>query len=160
MRWWAGSLTISPARAFPYHLFGWLARALRLHPFVQHDGPVSIARAFQPADWRELCARAGLREDEVAIRAWMPARSVRKPEQSMTVAAQHECLVIGGGLAGSMAALRLARAGRPVLLVEREPRRHAKSAASFCRRKPWPICATRALIRWRWARPASAGCGC
>ena len=60
--------------AVPYHLLGWFARALRLHPFVQHDGPVSIARAFQHADWRELCARAGFRADDIAIRAWMPAR--------------------------------------------------------------------------------------
>ena len=69
--WFINDLSRAP---IPYHLFGWLARALRLHPFVQHDGPVSIARAFQPADWRELCARAGLREDEVAIAAWIPAR--------------------------------------------------------------------------------------
>ncbi|MGA7258785.1 MAG: NAD(P)/FAD-dependent oxidoreductase [Terracidiphilus sp.] len=49
----------------------------------------------------------------------------------MTIAAQHECLVIGGGLAGSMAALRLARAGRPVLLVEREAAAHAKVCGEF-----------------------------
>ena len=69
--WFINDLSRAPV---PYHLLGWFARALRLHPFVQHDGPVSIARAFQPADWRELCAQAGLREDEIAIRAWMPAR--------------------------------------------------------------------------------------
>lgn len=33
---------------------------------------------------------------------------------------QIECLVIGGGLAGAMAAMRLARAGREVLLLEKE----------------------------------------
>ena len=64
---------LSRARV-PYHLFRWFARALRLHPFVQHDGPVSIARAFQPADWRNLCKRAGLGDDEISIRAWTPAR--------------------------------------------------------------------------------------
>ncbi|MFZ0393068.1 MAG: methyltransferase domain-containing protein, partial [Terracidiphilus sp.] len=42
--WFINDLSRAPV---PYHLFGWLARALRLHPFVQHDGPVSIARAFQ-----------------------------------------------------------------------------------------------------------------
>lgn len=49
----------------------------------------------------------------------------------MTGAAPHECLVIGGGLAGSMAALRLARAGRQVLLVEREPDAHCKVCGEF-----------------------------
>jgi 2-polyprenyl-3-methyl-5-hydroxy-6-metoxy-1,4-benzoquinol methylase len=69
--WFINDLSRAPV---PYHLLGWFARALRLHPFVQHDGPVSIARAFQPDDWRNLCARAGLHEDDVAIRAWQPAR--------------------------------------------------------------------------------------
>ncbi len=69
--WFINDLSRAPV---PYYLLGWFARALRLHPFVQHDGPVSIARAFQTADWRELCAQAGLREDDFAIRAWIPAR--------------------------------------------------------------------------------------
>ena len=38
----------------------------------------------------------------------------------MTLPSDIDCLVIGGGLAGSMAALRLAEAGREVLLLERE----------------------------------------
>src|SRR5215472_8301298 len=42
-----------------------------------------------------------------------------------------ECLVVGGGLAGSMAALRLAQAGRDVLLVERELGPHAKVCGEF-----------------------------
>ncbi|HLH12008.1 MAG TPA: methyltransferase domain-containing protein [Methylovirgula sp.] len=46
--------------ALPYHAFRFAARALALHPFVQHDGPVSIARAFSPEDWRALAARAGV----------------------------------------------------------------------------------------------------
>lgn len=49
----------------------------------------------------------------------------------MSGAAQYECLVIGGGLAGSMAALRLARAGRQVMLVEREVAAHAKVCGEF-----------------------------
>lgn len=60
--------------ATPHRWLGWFAGALRLHPFVQHDGPVSIARAFQPEDWRRLGALAGIPQDRVAIRAWKPAR--------------------------------------------------------------------------------------
>jgi 2-polyprenyl-3-methyl-5-hydroxy-6-metoxy-1,4-benzoquinol methylase len=69
--WFINDLSRAP---IPYHLFGWFAHALRLHPFVRHDGPVSFARAFQPADWRNLCAQAGLCEKDVTIRAFTPAR--------------------------------------------------------------------------------------
>lgn len=60
--------------SIPYHLFGWFARAMRLHPFVQHDGPVSFARAFQAQDWRALCATAGLAEGDYQIASYKPAR--------------------------------------------------------------------------------------
>lgn len=43
-----------------YHGFRALAWAMRWHPFVRHDGPVSVARAFVRADWDALLARAGL----------------------------------------------------------------------------------------------------
>jgi flavin-dependent dehydrogenase len=42
-----------------------------------------------------------------------------------------ECLVVGGGLAGSMAALRLAQAGREVLLLEKESGPHHKVCGEF-----------------------------
>jgi flavin-dependent dehydrogenase len=42
-----------------------------------------------------------------------------------------EVLVVGGGLAGAAAALRLARAGRQVRLVEREPGGHDKVCGEF-----------------------------
>jgi hypothetical protein len=41
---------------------------------VQHDGPVSIARAFVPDDWRRMCTVAGLREHDIRIEAFAPAR--------------------------------------------------------------------------------------
>lgn len=47
----------------------------------------------------------------------------------MTEAA--ECLVVGGGLAGSMVALRLAEAGCDVLLLEKESRPHHKVCGEF-----------------------------
>jgi menaquinone-9 beta-reductase len=42
-----------------------------------------------------------------------------------------ECLVIGGGLAGAMTAMRLARAGREVLLLEKERAAHHKVCGEF-----------------------------
>ncbi|MFP5237318.1 MAG: methyltransferase domain-containing protein [Acidobacteriota bacterium] len=58
----------------PYTLFRWFASMLRLHPFVRHDGPVSIARAFRDDDWQRYCAAAGLNLTEVQIRGFTPGR--------------------------------------------------------------------------------------
>lgn len=58
----------------PYRTFGPLASALRLHPFVRHDGPVSFARAFVPGDWRRLLREAGVPEGEATVRRWAPFR--------------------------------------------------------------------------------------
>jgi SAM-dependent methyltransferase len=58
----------------PFRLFYWLSRVMRLHPFVQHDGPVSIARAFDQQDWRRFCASAGLSATDFAVQAFTPAR--------------------------------------------------------------------------------------
>jgi len=69
--WFINDLSRAPV---PYHLFGWFAKAARLHPFVQHDGPVSFLRAFVPEDWRRLCATAGLTGNEFRIVPYKPAR--------------------------------------------------------------------------------------
>jgi hypothetical protein len=58
----------------PYHLFRLLATATGLHPLVQHDGPVSIARAFRHDDWHRLCAEAGLKANEFTLQGHRPAR--------------------------------------------------------------------------------------
>jgi SAM-dependent methyltransferase len=58
----------------PYRLFKLLSKAARWHRFVQHDGPVSVARAFRADDWRRLCAAAGLAEGEFSILSYVPAR--------------------------------------------------------------------------------------
>jgi SAM-dependent methyltransferase len=69
--WFIGDLVRHPT---PYRLFRMLAWGTRLHPFVRHDGPVSILRAFVPEDWRRLCADAGLQEQDVLIRGYTPGK--------------------------------------------------------------------------------------
>jgi len=60
--------------AIPYHFLRVFAGVMRLHPFVQNDGPASIARAFQPHDWRRMCLAAGLAERDYSIHSFRPAR--------------------------------------------------------------------------------------
>lgn len=52
------------------HWFAWagfsaLAWVARWHAFVQHDGALSVRRAFIPGDWRALLAAAGVAEARV-----------------------------------------------------------------------------------------------
>jgi trans-aconitate methyltransferase len=58
----------------PYHVFRIVAKLAGLHPFVQHDGPISIARAFVIADWRRLVAEAGIDPSLTEIEWWVPFR--------------------------------------------------------------------------------------
>ena len=60
--------------SIPYGLFKAFAKVANLHPFVQHDGPVSIARAFVADDWRRMCSAAGLAEADISIQSFTPAR--------------------------------------------------------------------------------------
>jgi len=60
--------------AIPYHFLRVFASVMRLHPFVQSDGPASIARSFRPHDWRRMCHAAGLAERDYSIRSFRPAR--------------------------------------------------------------------------------------
>jgi len=69
--WFINDLSRAP---IPYHLFRWFSRAAGLHPFVQHDGPVSFLRAFVPDDWRRLCAAAGLERNAIDIVNYKQAR--------------------------------------------------------------------------------------
>ena len=55
-----------------YHAFAQASRLLRMHHFVQHDGPVSIARAFVPGDWQQALGAAGI--DGADVRWWVPFR--------------------------------------------------------------------------------------
>lgn len=69
--WFVNDLHRHPV---PYHVFRVASRLARLHRFVQHDGPVSIARAFVPDDWRRIVAAAGMDPADVDIRWRMPFR--------------------------------------------------------------------------------------
>jgi len=69
--WFVNDLHRQP---MPYHLFRFFARWSDWHRFVKHDGPVSIRRSFVAADWRRLCAAAGLDERSVWIETCRPAR--------------------------------------------------------------------------------------
>lgn len=61
-------------QAVPYHLFRLWARFTNWHPFVKHDGPVSIRRSFVAEDWRSLCAAAGVDAKAISIKEYRPAR--------------------------------------------------------------------------------------
>lgn len=69
--WFVNDLSRHPT---PYYIFRAFSRAMKFHPYVQHDGPVSIARSFVHKDWRRMCAAAGLNEGDVTIRGFTPGR--------------------------------------------------------------------------------------
>jgi SAM-dependent methyltransferase len=54
--------------------FRLLARAARWHPFIRHDGPLSVARSFTRRDWERLVTDAGLDRSGVDIRWHLPFR--------------------------------------------------------------------------------------
>ena len=51
-----------------YHSIKWLTRLLGGSYLVQHDAPLSVARAFRRADWVALLARAGITRYELRWR--------------------------------------------------------------------------------------------
>ena len=78
--WFVNDLSRNPV---PYHLFRAFSKLMNFHPYVQHDGPVSIARSFVPGDWRRICTAAGLNDREISIRGFTPGRLCvgrRKPQ--------------------------------------------------------------------------------
>lgn len=58
---------------FAYYGFAALSAAMRWHPFVRHDGPLSIARAFRRPDWQALLEQAGV-ADAAQVRWRFPFR--------------------------------------------------------------------------------------
>jgi len=64
--WFVNDLHRHP---LPYYFFRRFAKLANFHRFVQHDGPVSIARAFAPADWKRLLQAAEINPAKVDV-AW------------------------------------------------------------------------------------------
>lgn len=58
----------------PYHVFRRVAELAGCHPFVQHDGPISIARGFVRADWQRLLDEAGIDRERASIEWRLPFR--------------------------------------------------------------------------------------
>ena len=80
--WFINDLSRAPV---PYQAIRAIAKLARLHPFVQFDAPVSVARSFVEEDWRKMCAAAGLEGGDILIQSYRPARlcvARHKPQQS------------------------------------------------------------------------------
>lgn len=59
---------------FPFHVFQHLSRLARWHRFVQHDGPISIARSFRREDWQRILQTAGIKPEDASIQGHVPFR--------------------------------------------------------------------------------------
>jgi 2-polyprenyl-3-methyl-5-hydroxy-6-metoxy-1,4-benzoquinol methylase len=57
-----------------YFLFKYLSRLLRVDYMVQHDGAISVARAFTKADWVRTLRAAGIPMEQTTIRWCFPFR--------------------------------------------------------------------------------------
>ena len=51
---------------FAYRGFPLLARIMRWHPIVRHDGQLSVARSYRPAEWLPILQEAGISGATVA----------------------------------------------------------------------------------------------
>ncbi len=60
--------------ALPFYAFKLMSRLAGLDVFVQHDGPVSIRRSFQRADWEQYLAEAAIPSAAASIESFRPAR--------------------------------------------------------------------------------------
>ncbi len=57
-----------------HSFFRRFSRVMRWHPFVQHDGPVSIRRGFRSEDWLRLLSEAGIPAAAVTLDQPAPGR--------------------------------------------------------------------------------------
>jgi hypothetical protein len=54
--------------------FPLLAGIMRWHPIVRHDGTLSIARSYRPAEWPPILAEAGIARDAARVVRTFPYR--------------------------------------------------------------------------------------
>jgi SAM-dependent methyltransferase len=71
LAWFVNDLHRHP---LPHHAFALFAELAKFHPFVRHDGPISIARAFVPADWQALLGAAEIERGVAEVRREFPFR--------------------------------------------------------------------------------------
>ena len=69
--WFVNDLHRHPV---PYHVFRLWSRLAGWHRFVQNDGPISITRAFVPAEWHRLLAQAAIPLGAAEVSWVMPFR--------------------------------------------------------------------------------------
>ncbi len=80
LRWMEGSARVGwfvndlERQVMPARGFTLLARVLRWHPFLHHDGPVSFRRAFRVADWEAFLREAEVPAGAARIAKRFPAR--------------------------------------------------------------------------------------
>lgn len=60
--------------ALAYRGFGLLAAVMRWHPWIRHDGMLSVARSFRRSDWERLIDAAGLAAGQVRVEWKLPFR--------------------------------------------------------------------------------------
>lgn len=67
---------INDLHRHPIAFYGFqaLSTVARWHPFVRHDGPVSVARAFQRRDWERLLQASAVDRDAVRVDWRFPFR--------------------------------------------------------------------------------------
>lgn len=58
----------------PYYGFKLLSRVMGWHPYVQHDGPVSILRSFLSEDWLLYADKAGIHPELIRVFRARPGR--------------------------------------------------------------------------------------
>ena len=69
--WFINDLHRQPV---PYYAFRLMAALSNWHPFVKHDGGVSILRSFRREDWQRMMDKAAVARDTYLIREYRPAR--------------------------------------------------------------------------------------
>ena len=123
-----------------YFGFKSMAMVARWHRFVRHDGPVSIRRAFLPAEWERYAEASGLDTDVDPYRSSLACAPLRRTDKTAMISSLcHDALIIGGGPAGSTLAIALANAGRHVVLIEKSKQAHHKVCGEFLSPESLPL---------------------